>query len=216
VLNLSGDNTFQSGLTQSSGTLTLASGSTTTMGTGSIFALDGGTMRGSGTIQGDVQVGSATIAPGFSPGTINITGNMTLSSTSIIVAELASATSYDQILVGGTATLAGTLNVSMLNGYTPTFGTTFDIISATSVSGNFGTLPSNPMLSFSTLPTTFQIASNTNIASNPIITFAQGTVVTTLESVTMNEDGTLHIVLADPVQDSTEEKKIEEQLPVCP
>lgn len=44
---------------------------------------------------------------------------------------------YDQLQVAGGVTLDGTLNVSMIDGFVPATGQTFDIITADSVSGTF-------------------------------------------------------------------------------
>ena len=51
---------------------------------------------------------------------------------------------YDQLTVSGTATLGGTLNVSLLNGFTPELPDNYTVLTASSVSGTFGTasLPS--------------------------------------------------------------------------
>jgi Secretion system C-terminal sorting domain len=48
-------------------------------------------------------------------------------------------TNYDQLSSAGAITLAGTLNVALVNGYTPTNGTSFTIIDGTSLSGTFST-----------------------------------------------------------------------------
>jgi hypothetical protein len=46
---------------------------------------------------------------------------------------------YNQLKITGTATLAGTLNISLVYGYTPSTGTTFPILTYASKSGDFGT-----------------------------------------------------------------------------
>jgi hypothetical protein len=48
-------------------------------------------------------------------------------------------TSYDQFVISSTAALAGTLNVNLINGFTPTVGQSFTIMTFTSSTGNFQT-----------------------------------------------------------------------------
>src|SRR5262249_8664210 len=51
---------------------------------------------------------------------------------------------YDQVNVTSSASLGGTLNVTLVNNFTPTVGATFDLVNASSLSGTFVTanLPS--------------------------------------------------------------------------
>jgi hypothetical protein len=83
--------------------------------------------------------GTLTVVAGGA-GVLNLTGNF--STSGIVNLELGGTTAgsgYDQIAVTGTATLAGTLNVSLINGFTPTTGQTFTLISSTGArSGRFG------------------------------------------------------------------------------
>jgi hypothetical protein len=46
-------------------------------------------------------------------------------------------TQYSQLQVAGTATLAGTLTVALASGFTPTVGSTFTVLNASSISGAF-------------------------------------------------------------------------------
>jgi PKD repeat protein len=82
-----------------------------------------GTVSGSGTIAGNVVfVGTGTLTPsaGTIVGTLNISNNLTLLSTSTTIIRLDSSQtgSNDAIIVGGTATIAGTLTV-VTNGVAP-------------------------------------------------------------------------------------------------
>ncbi len=104
----------------------------------------GGLLRGNGIINANIVVDNGgTIAPGSSPGIITINGNLTLnvgSVTNIEVQGTNPATpDFDQILVSGTATLAGTLNVSLLNGFIPDKTESFQIMTFASRSGDFTT-----------------------------------------------------------------------------
>jgi len=88
----------------------------------SVFNLNGGTLQGTGTIQSNVIAGpgSNTIAPGMSPGTLTINGNLTLSSGSTLAMELGGLTQgslYDYLDVNGVLTLAGMLDLDFINDF---------------------------------------------------------------------------------------------------
>ncbi len=84
--------------------------------------LNGGTLKGTGTVHGSVIAGGGvnTIDPGFSPGVLTVNGNVTLSSTSTLAMEiggLGQGTDYDLLDVNGTLTLAGMLDLDLINGF---------------------------------------------------------------------------------------------------
>jgi hypothetical protein len=101
-----------------------------------------GTVEGTGIIQSSLD-DSGTISPGTSttPGELTITGNLTEEATAAINVKLiGSATpgsSYDQIVVDGTCSVAGTISVSELDNYVPAKGNSYQIISCTSTTGDF-------------------------------------------------------------------------------
>ncbi|MCF7760368.1 MAG: autotransporter domain-containing protein [Cephaloticoccus sp.] len=102
----------------------------------------GARLAGIGTIQGNL-TSNGTLSPGNSPGTINVVGNLALNPTSTFAVEIASASSFDKLIVGGTASLDGTLAVTGLNGFVPTTGMAFKIIEASNgVNGTFSTMVS--------------------------------------------------------------------------
>lgn len=144
----SGLSTFSNGLTQNAGDLVLDGGNLS-----GNLTLDGGRLKGSGIVTGQVTVGAATLAPGFSPGTLNITGNLTLSPTSTTSIELWGTTSglFDVVNVSGSASLAGALNATTGNGYVPAAGDTLRFMTFASSTGSFGStsLPSGMSLSTS-------------------------------------------------------------------
>ena len=51
-----------------------------------------------------------------------------------------SQTQYGRVIINGAAALAGTLSLSLANGFTPTLGQTFDIVTFASRTGTFGTV----------------------------------------------------------------------------
>ncbi|RME73206.1 MAG: hypothetical protein D6776_07435 [Planctomycetota bacterium] len=135
-----GELQFASGAsyTQTAGTTKLNGGNIRLYGAGPLD-IQGGTLSGGGTIYGNVQVGG-TMAPGFSPGKITITGNWTLTNTAVTQIEIGGLTQgvdYDWIDVGGTATLAGALELYLWNGWTPGATDVYTIITAGSITGQF-------------------------------------------------------------------------------
>ncbi len=110
--------------------------------------LAGGQLIGTGTINANV-TNNGTLSPGHSVGTITITSNLTLTSTSVATFEFDSASSYDQVIVGQNFAAGGTLNLQFnyaadTNNYT--FFKIFDVDAGTG-GGSFsqinwsGTLP---------------------------------------------------------------------------
>jgi outer membrane autotransporter protein len=77
---------------------------------GNVLVDAAGTLRGHGTVQGDV-ANNGTVAPGGSIGTLTVSGNYTQASTATLSMEV-SPTQASQLKVGGTASLAGTLGLA--------------------------------------------------------------------------------------------------------
>jgi hypothetical protein len=85
----------------------------------------------------------ATLAPGASAGLFTVAGDLTLTSGNLALMELGGTirgTGYDALNIGGTFTADGTLTVSLINGYSPTTGTMFNLFSAGSYKGTFATV----------------------------------------------------------------------------
>ncbi|WP_274533620.1 autotransporter domain-containing protein [Bosea sp. BIWAKO-01] len=96
----------------------------------------GATLGGSGQVPGTTTYG--TLAPGNSPGTITVNGNLTLGAGSTYIAEVQGAIS-DRVTVTGTAALAGALRIVPLGG-PYAFTTPYTLLSAAGGrSGTFGT-----------------------------------------------------------------------------
>ena len=105
-----------------------------------------GTLKGSGQIQGTV-TNSGVLSPGNSPGKFTIMGNYIANVTAVHQIEIAASDLYDTINVGsnggapgGQVTLNGTLNVGLLNGYSPSSGDVYKIMTYTSATGTFNQL----------------------------------------------------------------------------
>lgn len=173
TMTLSGAGSVLTGaLTVNGGTLALSStgtlsAATTTVNTGGILSVDGsltsplvaialgGSLIGGigivpGVITGAV-TNSGTIAPGHSPGILNIVGSFTQTGTGTYAADVygngtttvVAGVDFDRIAVSGvpgTAALAGTLAITQ-NGGVYVTGTTYDIITTTGgISGAFTTV----------------------------------------------------------------------------
>ena len=91
-----------------------ASGSTIVDGnlTAATYHLEVGTLRGAGTVTGDLSNDMGSVSPGDGVGTLTITGNFDESPDAVVVADLKDAKA-DQLVVGGDAFLNGTLQLSL-------------------------------------------------------------------------------------------------------
>src|SRR5262249_15233122 len=89
--------------------------------------------------------GALIVAGSSATGIVTISGNYTQSSSAMLNMEIGGSTAgtgYDQMQISGTATLAGSLNVSLLGGYSPASGTSFSLLTYGSRSGSFSSINS--------------------------------------------------------------------------
>lgn len=122
------------------GLLQVSAGSGVLLASGNTMTLsNAGTLKGSGNVFGNV-VNGGVVAPGLSPGTLPINGNYIQNSTGVLQIELSSIASFDRLLVNGAASLSGTLAVSLIDGFVPAAGNTFDILDWGTRNGTFDTL----------------------------------------------------------------------------
>ena len=146
-------------LTNSVSNLILGGGSRTTVNSGGSIQLLPGTslellgalLVNNGQVNGPVDVnfgslakgtGSYTtvsvfdggkFAPGNSPGLVTISSTYTQADGSTLLAEIGGTTKgtqYDSLAVTGAATLDGTLDVSLINGFVPASGNSFEVLHA--------------------------------------------------------------------------------------
>ena len=112
-------------------------GTVTMTGSSPLTIAAGGVLSGSGTVVGDVLNGG-TLSPGDSPGIFTIVGNYTQTSTGVYLLELFGPGSgqYDQLVVTGTGTLGGTLDIDLMNGFLPS-GQSFEFIDSGGLLGAF-------------------------------------------------------------------------------
>jgi outer membrane autotransporter protein len=105
----------------------------------SLVVNQGGALGGSGTIFAPVTV-SGTLAPGNSPGTLSMAA-LTLTPTAVTDIEIESLTNFDRLVVGGAATVDGTLNVIPYNGNPLAYGQQYSFLTAGGgISGEFDTI----------------------------------------------------------------------------
>jgi hypothetical protein len=72
-------------------------------------------------------------------GTVTVQGNYTQTAGATLDIDIAGPTTYGTLTVSGTATLAGTLNVVLVNGFIPAPGASFTILTFGARSGDFST-----------------------------------------------------------------------------
>jgi T5SS/PEP-CTERM-associated repeat protein len=103
-----------------------------------ITVSNGSFVTGSGTITGSLTSGG-TIAPGASPGTLTVTGDLALLDTATLDMELrgTSTNEFDRLLVSGAFTADGILDVMLIDGFLPKPGDQFDLFNYASVGGSF-------------------------------------------------------------------------------
>lgn len=121
-----------------SGNMTIESGAT-------LYGNSLITVDSSLTNAGEIDIAGGT-GPGPSPGSIVVQGDYTQTATGVLDMHLYSQ-GNDALTVKGTATLGGTLNVLLGNGYVPSPGSVYVLIGYGSRSGTFATL-NLPTLSF--------------------------------------------------------------------
>lgn len=96
----------------------------------------GDRLVGTGIVDGDLHSTGGTVSPGASPGEIQVTGDYEQAGGSQLRLELGED-AYDRLLVAGKATLAGTLDITMLDGFAPEEGSAFTVVSYNDREGEF-------------------------------------------------------------------------------
>lgn len=132
-------------LTQDDGVTELAGGGIVVKS----FTLNGGVLKGTGDLSANVTNNGASIEPGASPGILNIVSNAMMPTIAgdftqgaagklvIEVGGLAPGTDHDQLVVAGTASLDGTLELKQFNAFVPADGDTIAVLTASSIPAGF-------------------------------------------------------------------------------
>jgi hypothetical protein len=127
------------------GKFTLQSGTVKTntveIASGGILNVNGGTLS-TVFVVGNLTNNGGVFSPGSAPAASKVTGNydQNAGKLQIEIGGNAAGSQYDSLTVTGSAELADTMAVQLINGYSPTAGSAFQIISAgAGVQGSFST-----------------------------------------------------------------------------
>jgi fibronectin-binding autotransporter adhesin len=112
--------------------------------TGSAGTLDlaGGTLKGTGTLTGQLQNDGGTVAPGNSPGVLTVT-DFTQGAGGTLAMEVGGTivgSEDDRLVVTGNASLGGTLALTPLFGFVPDLSFDYDVLTSGSQGGTFATV----------------------------------------------------------------------------
>ena len=161
---LSGNNTYSGGTTVQAGSLLAANTQGSATGLGDVDVAGGATIGGNGTIGASGTTvtiqNNGTLAPGLSPGTLHVAGNLDLELGAILAFELndplSTTLASDKLVVASTlSTEPGVLmDVALQNGYTPEYGDQWTVVEYANFSGNVSDITvrstlSDPDLSYS-------------------------------------------------------------------
>lgn len=107
---------------------------------GGVGVMSGGLLKGTGLVTGNV-VNDGAVSPGddASLGTLHLTGTFQQNSDGTLNIAIGSLSFYDKLAVSGSASLDGTLSVT-LDGYTGHAGDVFTILTSSNVIGNFANI----------------------------------------------------------------------------
>jgi VCBS repeat-containing protein len=119
--------------TQTAGTTALAGGGTL-LAPGDTLTLQGGTLKGTGSVSSSVNNAGGTVAPGNSPGILDISGNFTQGPGGVLDLEIAGrdpdVPQFDRLRVTGTASIDGTVRETLLDGFEPTPGDNYQVLTS--------------------------------------------------------------------------------------
>lgn len=141
-VKISSGSTFKaSSYTQTKGTTTVNGSLAMTPSTGAINLNGGSLFGGGGTVTGKV-VSSAVVTPAHSAtstGKLAIEGTYMQNSSGALEIRFASAKSFSQVNASGAVVLGGRLNLGFPTSFAPAIGSTFTILTGSSVAGTFAT-----------------------------------------------------------------------------
>ncbi len=116
---------------QAAGSTNLGETTSRLAASGALVRVQGGTLKGVGSVDPALNVIGGTVAPGLSPGTLRAAGSYTQGSGSVLEVEIGgtvAGTGYDQLDATTTASLGGTLDIKTLSGFVPSPGSAFTIL----------------------------------------------------------------------------------------
>lgn len=143
TVKISTGSTFKaSSYTQTKGATTVNGSLVMMPSTGAINLNGGSLFGGGGTLTGKV-TSIAVVTPANSAtatGKLAINGTYTQNSSGALDVRFASTKAFSQVNVSGAVALGGTLNISFPTSFAPTIGSTFTILTGSSVTGKFATV----------------------------------------------------------------------------
>ena len=129
------------------GTLQMVSGGTiTSLGE---VRLDGGTLAGSGQVTAATFTNAGVLSPGYSPGKLTLDSPFQQATTGVLDIDIwgtQRGTSYDWLDVSGSAQLGGILRVSSVPSLRLPIGTSFDVLTAQTITGTWDTFVDDTFL----------------------------------------------------------------------
>ncbi len=151
TVNLTGVNVYTDDTFVNAGTLLVNNGTNgTATGVGNVFVDNNSTLGGSGRIGGPVYVAingnGGAVKPGNSAGALHMDSDLNLFGTakmSFEIGGLIATNDYDVLTVGGTASIDGTLELTLINNFLPATNTTFKLIEYAAGGGVFANAPSS-------------------------------------------------------------------------
>jgi hypothetical protein len=130
---------FYNGYTHNNANLILKGGNVSFINP---LTINGGNIEGNGNINATI-TNSGLLNPRYASNTefgrLTINGNYTETNNASINIQLGGSTAgtnFDQVDINGNATFDGTLNVSLLNNFTPTLGSTYDVLTYENFTGS--------------------------------------------------------------------------------
>jgi len=194
TLTLSGNETYAGATTINAGALSVNGSIASSVTVGAA-----GTLMGTGTVTGTV-INNGTIAPGNSIGTLTIIGNYTQNAGTVYQVEVNPAGQSDKLIVTGTATLNGG-TVSVLAG-SGVYGmnTSYTILTAGSVAGQFTDVTSNlafltPTLSYDPTNVYLLLTRNSTNFADVAATPNQYAVASALDHTSSTAQGDMSTVI---------------------
>lgn len=131
------------GRVSAGGSLVLTDGAELQLDGGAVHALRvdlaAGSLSGRGEIHADVE-NAGLVRPGTPAGRLVVHGNYQQAPSGVLAVELGGPTpadGYDVLEIIGTSFLGGTLSVSLIDGYRPNLGDSFQVLSSAALTGAF-------------------------------------------------------------------------------
>ena len=142
ILAIGPDSSFTSTgvFDQAGGVTTLDEPTSSITATGSVVRVTGGELTGTGSAGPAVVVDGGTLSPGQSPGTITASGTYQQTTDGTLSIEIGGTTpgaDFDVLAATGPAAIGGTVQIELLDGFVPSPGDTFKILTTSSRSGQF-------------------------------------------------------------------------------